>query len=86
MSWSKGYDMIQVYFEDYVSGERSSDEARKMAEFLGYNVKSLDLPVFLGGKEYRTGYYTEEEMERIIDFIRDMSYSQTWQLLKRYFL
>lgn len=56
-----------------------------MAEFLGYDVITLNLPGFLGGKEYREGFYTDEQVKSLKEFIKSMSFGKTWQLLERYF-
>jgi hypothetical protein len=86
MGWESNYRSMEVYFEDYAHVDKKDDVTKKMGEFLGYDdVKTTDLPSFLGGKEYREGYYTEEEVKALTEFIEYMSFSKTWELLKRYF-
>lgn len=85
MSWGRGYKSIQVYFEDYADENRKLEEAKKMANFLGYDVKHTELPKYLGGKTYKDGFYTEEEVEHLKDFIQSASSVRTWELLQRYF-
>ena len=86
MIWSRGYDSMEVYFEDYGMEEKKVlDEAQRMAEFLDYDVESTTLPAFSGGKWYRDGYYTEDEYKALMEFIQFMSFDKTWALLERYF-
>ena len=61
-----------------------------MADFLGYGVAdegggTLELPQFLGGKEYRNMYYTNEELEALKEFFELVADKKTWELLTRYF-
>lgn len=85
MGWESNYRSMEVYFEDYANVDKKDDVTKKMAEFLGYDVKTTELPSFIGGKEYREDYYTEEEVKALTEFIEYMSFGKTWELLKRYF-
>eukprot|EP00551_Chaetoceros_affinis_P007815 CAMPEP_0203671550 /NCGR_PEP_ID=MMETSP0090-20130426/7296_1 /ASSEMBLY_ACC=CAM_ASM_001088 /TAXON_ID=426623 /ORGANISM="Chaetoceros affinis, Strain CCMP159" /LENGTH=635 /DNA_ID=CAMNT_0050536641 /DNA_START=54 /DNA_END=1961 /DNA_ORIENTATION=- len=86
MIWSRGYNSIEVYFEHYASEEKRIEEAQRMAGFLGYDVKSTIMPVFAGGKLYREGYYSEDDVKALMEFIQFMSFDKTWELLKHYFV
>ena len=85
MSWSSGLNSIQVYFEDFANDNVKHLTVEEMTKFLGYELKSSDLPVFLGERKYREGYYTEDEVKALMVFIRYMSVGNTWDYLKRYF-
>lgn len=85
MSWGGNVPKVEVFFEDYADVEKKRLDVKNMAEFLGYEVKDGNLPLFLGGKLYRDGFYSDEEVKALMGFVKYMSLGQTWELLKRYF-
>jgi len=85
MSWIDNYKSLPIYFEDFANVARREDVAKEIAEFVGYEVVNLNLPTFFGGKMYRDQFYNREQINAVTELLKLMSFSQTWDMLERYF-
>ncbi len=90
LGWNNYRDnTLVVYFEDYNTVEKESEQARRMAEFVDVKVLEMDKEVPTLWKQLQVrmyqDYYTEEQRKNIERFVRALAFDKTMVLLERYF-
>ena len=86
MIWNNNYKSLEIYYEDYLQGERL--QAERLAMFSEESLVSADsippIMTFFTVKMYES-YLTDAEIQSVETFVRTMAYPKTMLLLERYF-